>query len=71
MKHIQVQISNLACRHCKQDIIDVLSTYECIQSLSFLEDVLDIQFKSDMEEQELIETIENCGNFRVIEIKKV
>lgn len=67
----QITISNLACRHCKQDIIDVLSTYSCIKSLRFVEDILEIEFIEEMDDKELIETIENCGNFHVTKMKRI
>ncbi len=61
----QVYIKNVNCRHCRQDIHDVLMTYECIEDVIFCDEYMEIVMNAQMDEQELIETIENCGNYIV------
>lgn len=64
-----IKIDGLKCRHCQDDIQDVLMTYSCVEWVQFEEDVLILTLNEDMKDDEIIENIENCGNYKVIEIK--
>lgn len=64
----KVYVDGMQCRHCRDDIFDVLMTYSCIDFVSFDEDVVVLEMNDDMEDAEIIENIENCGNYKVKKI---
>lgn len=69
MRIKQVFVTNVNCRHCKQDIRDVLMTYSCIEDVEFFDGYMEVHMLEELDEEEMVETIENCGNYVVQSIQ--
>lgn len=64
----KLKVDGIKCRHCRNDIQDVLMTSACVQEVRFEENFVILNLSEDMKEEEIVENIENCGNFKVLEI---